>query len=70
MQWQETNGRYRLQQGEYRAEVWQMHDRTWVGRIGTTDPKALAISLFQSPEDAQAWCLTELAKMRRTSEKA
>jgi hypothetical protein len=29
MEWQQPNGRYRLQQDTYTADVWQAKDRAW-----------------------------------------
>jgi len=68
MEWQSNNGIYVLRRGGYTAEVWQIKNGTWVGRIGTTDIKAQAMTVFQGLEDAQAWCLSELSKLHHGDE--
>jgi len=64
MEWEEDNGRYQLQHGEYLAEVWQTTDGTWIARVET--PRyAPGMGRFPTLEDAQVWCLTELANIHR-----
>jgi hypothetical protein len=66
MEWHlNAAGRHCLQQGEYIAEVWQTTDGTWIARIeagGTFQ----SMGPFPNIEDAQAWCISRLAELRRS----
>jgi len=66
MEWQEVDGRYLLEAEGYAAEVWQAHHGAWMARLAIP-PYALASDHFSEANDAQAWCIIELAKLRRAT---
>ena len=67
MEWQQdptTPERYTLAAGTCQARVWRTARHGWgaaVQHIGVDDAKYG----FRSLADAQAWCLAELANLRR-----
>jgi len=69
MDWQQsTSGNlYTLQMGTCVASVWQSSDKQWGARVaGQSRP--VAIKDFPTLQDAQAWCITGLAALRRSGQ--
>lgn len=67
MGWQETNGRYTLRRGTCEATVWRTQEHGY-GAMLSRAGMQLATYGYSTLEDAQAWCLMELARMRQAGE--
>jgi hypothetical protein len=66
MGWQRDNRRdlFSIEEGSCRCLVWQSGSMTWTATVAM-EGYAYIHDSFRTLEDAQAWCLKQLAQRRR-----